>query len=448
MGRGTSGVIHRMTGQIAPSTVNNGVFAAVPRLPDPQMGPRPLDIAVIGAGAIGASTALWLARAGHRVTLIDRLGPGEGTSFGNAGAIATYALHPVATVDTLRKVPRMLMDPESPLSIRWRHLPRLAGWLARFLWASRPARVHEIEAVLAILMGLAEPAWAELAREADTLHRVMRRGVLYVHGSEAAHRADAARVAATRAAGIPAELIPPEALRQMEPNLNAGGHGAMLYPEAAHLLDPRGAVQAFAAAAVARGAVLLRQDVSAVSQLPDGRVHLVHDGGDATFDKVVVAAGAWSRRLLGPGAPPLDAERGYHLMFEGAEELLRRPVCWSPVGFYMTPMSAGLRVAGTVELADLDSPPTQRRLDMLERHARALLPGLGRPTSTWLGFRPSMPDSLPVIGAMPGSPGIVHAYGHGHVGLTLGPITGHLVASLIGGGEAAMDLAPLAPTRF
>jgi D-amino-acid dehydrogenase len=426
----------------------SGVFAGVPRLPTPPKGPRKLKIALVGAGAVGASTALWLARAGHHVTLIDRLGPGEGASYGNAGAIATYALHPVARPDTLRKLPRMLVDPESPLSIRFRHLPRLAGWLARFLWASRTARVAEIEHLLAALMSLAEPAWAELAEEADATHLVARRGVLYVHGSDAAHRADAATVAAAQAAGVPAELIPPEEVRQLEPNLAAGRHGAMLYPEAAHLLDPREAVRAIADAALARGTHLVTAEITALESEADGRVRVVHGAGAESFDKVVVAAGAWSRRLLGASMPPLDAERGYHLMFEGAEDLVRRPICWDPVGFYMTPMRAGLRVGGTVELASLDAPPTQRRLDMLERHARRLLPRLGPVGSTWLGFRPSMPDSLPVVGEQRARPNVVHAYGHGHVGLTLGPVTGYLVACLIAGAGAPLDAEPLSPDRF
>jgi D-amino-acid dehydrogenase len=424
------------------------VFAGVPRLPEPPRGGRTLKVAVVGAGAVGASTALWLSRAGHEVTLVDRLGPGEGTSYGNAGAIATYALHPVARPDTLRKLPRMLVDPESPLFIRARYLPRLAGWLARFLWASRPGRVTEIERLLAALMSVAEPAWAALAEEAGATHLVARRGVMYVHGSHAAHHTDAATVAAARAAGVPAELIPPEEVRQLEPNLVAGRHGAMLYPQAAHLLDPRGAVQAIAKAAMARGTRFVTAEVTALESEADGRVRVVHDGGADVFDKVVVAAGAWSRRLLGAGMPPLDAERGYHLMFEGAEDLVRRPICWDPIGFYMTPMLAGLRVGGTVELASLDAPPTRRRLDMLERHARRLLPSLGPVGSTWLGFRPSMPDSLPVVGEQRTRPNVVHAYGHGHVGLTLGPITGYLVACLLAGAGTPLDPEPLSPDRF
>lgn len=407
------------------------------------------SMVVIGAGIVGMATALWLIRHGVAVTVIDRLPPGRATSFGNAGTFATYAVEPIATPGILAEVPRMLLDPAGPLAIRWSYVPRLTPWLIRFLRASAPGRVKGIMADLATLLARVEDGTAPLLAMAGADDLIVRRGALHVFSDTPAGRLD--RLAALhRAHGVPADPIDADTVHDLEPALSARPWRGLFFPAAHHTVDPLALTESLAAAFRQAGGRIERAEVAGIDACESGERVRLSDGRAIDTHGVAVCAGPWSRTLarrIGDRIP-LDTERGYHVMFADAGTLLSRPVCWHERGFYATPMSGGLRIAGTVELGGLAAPPRPARFDALERGARTLLPITGAPASTWMGFRPSMPDSKPVIGRSPRRPTIFYAFGHGHLGLTLAGITGRLIAELATDRPPLVDPAPFAPDRF
>lgn len=412
---------------------------------------RPRHLVVVGAGIVGVCCAAWLQRDGHRVTLVDRQGPGEGASFGNAAVFASESVLPVAMPGILARVPGMLADPLGPLAIRWGYLPRLAPWLLRFVAASRPARVEAIAGALRALQEGGFEDYQPLLEEAGLSGTVVRRGWIGACLDPAKLEAGRAAAAMQRRFGVAVEELPPEALRQMEPALSRELAGGFYYPEVAHSLDNYGTVTGLADHVRARGGEIRKAEARHLV-LRDGRVAAVAtDQGEIACDAVVIAAGAWSRKLAAEaGAPvPLDTERGYHLTIPEPGIELSRPIYSSDFGMACTPIAAGLRLAGTVELGGLAAPPNWQRAEVLAERGRQLFPELrAEGASRWMGFRPSMPDSLPVIGASPKVPNAFLAFGHGHLGLTLGARSGRLIADLVGGRPPVVDPAPYRPGRF
>lgn len=410
------------------------------------------EIAVVGAGVIGLAIAHRLARAGHEVLLIDPEPPGSGASYGNAGTIADYAVMPVGTPDVLRNLPTLLFDRSSPLALRRSAIPALAPWLLRFLRQSLPGPAMRNAAVLARLLADACPRWIALADEIGGNAILQHRGCLYVYETAAAYRQATADMAVRRDLGITVDLVGPDVLAQMEPGLPPVAGGGAFFPKAVFLNDPGRMVGLLAQAAVAAGAGLLRARAERLLRQVDG-VTLEGDGAAGPFHlharRVVIAAGAHSRALARAAGDrvPLDTERGYHLEWDMAEPRLTRPACPTSRGFYLCPMQGRLRVAGTVELGGLTAPPSPHRLARLEDGARAIFPDLPAPDRTWMGFRPSIPDSLPVIGPSAAGAEVIHAYGHGHIGLTLAPVTAALVEGWIAGRPVAGFDAVL-PGRF
>ena len=408
------------------------------------------NIVVIGAGIVGIATALSLQRDGHRVTVIDRQSPGHGTSFGNAAVIANYQCLPLGHWGVIKQIPRMLLSAERPLTIRWRYLAKLTPWLARFVWASRPRRVAEIGSALAQLSRNAAPDYAPLIEMADAGHLVVRSGLLYLYGSPESYAHGKPEIELRLRHGLQLQEVSAKEIADLEPNLAPIYHRGVLFPGATHLQSPLAFVERFAQSFVERGGTLLREEARAIERNDRGGVAVRTSAGLIAADCVVLAAGAWSRPLaLQVGDRiPLDTERGHHVVFAGAQWLLNRPVGAAEIGFYITPMADGLRAAGTVEFGGLDAPLDPRRIRFLVRGARRLLPQLPEPASQWLGFRPSMPDSLPVIGASPLNPNVVYAFGHGHLGITFAAVTARMVADLIAGRRPHIDPTPYRPDRF
>ena len=406
------------------------------------------EIAVLGAGVVGLAIAHRLSRLGHDVTLVDPGDPGMGASWGNAGTIADYAVMPVGSPDVLRNLPSLLFDRNSPLSIRHAALPTLAPWLLRFARQSLPGATQRNATAIAALVADACPSWAELAADIGGIAILQNRGALYLYETAKAYRAAQADMAFRRSHGISVDLIDAQTTAGMEPNLPPVAGGAF-FPKAVFMDDPGRMVALLAAAARKAGAEVIRARADRIDRQIDGV--MIHGPGLRLHARrVVIAAGAHSRALARSAGDvvPLDTERGYHLEWDMKAPLLSRPTCPTSRGFYLCPMSGRLRVAGTVELGGLTAPPSPHRLARLEAGARAIFPDLGTPARNWMGFRPSMPDSLPVIG--PGRAGgeVLHAYGHGHIGLTLAPITARLIAALIRGKTPELPLAPYAATRF
>lgn len=413
-------------------------------------------VVVIGAGAVGLCSALWLQRAGHSVTLCDPAPPLPGVdysksaSFGNACAVALGACIPISMPGLARKVPHMLLDRQGPLSIEWRDFPSLAGWLVRFLKAGRPERVREIVATLGSLLRVADAGLMPLLHDSGASHLVRQTGCLFLYPSEDGFRSSAFSLDLRREQGVRMQVLEAEEIRAREPALAPRYRKGVRFEDAYSLDSPEQCMRLFAKACEARGGRFVRAIVNGITRGDSGmHVHL-ETGRTIDADKVVVAGGAWSGNLvrsLGERIP-LNTERGYHVMYPSATNLLGSPVCYPDYGFYITPMREGLRAAGTVELGGLDRPARKIRTDAIDRITRMLIPGVGQPGSTWLGFRPSMPDSLPVIGQSPRNPNVIYAFGHGHIGLTLCGITGRLVSEIASGLRPSVAIEPLRPDRF
>ena len=406
--------------------------------------PMHTEIAVIGAGVIGLAIARRLISAGHEVVMIDPAQPGSGASYGNAGTIADYAVMPVGTPDVLRNLPSLLFDRNSPLSIRRAALPGLAPWLLRFARQSLPAAAQRNSTALATLLADAGASWLRLADELDCRDMVQQRGCLYLYETKSAFQAAATDMANRRGFGIKVDLISTDELAKLEPGLPPVEGGAALFPDAVFLNDP-GRMMGLLSAGIPH----IRKKVDWLGRR-NGGVFLAGNGLQMQARRVVIAAGARSKSLAGMAGDrvPLDTERGYHLEWDMKVARLSRPVCPTSRGFYLCPMEGRLRVAGTVELGGLEAGPSRHRLDRLLEGARGVFPDLGTPDREWMGFRPSMPDSLPVIGFSKSGPKIIHAFGHGHIGVTLAPITARIVADLVAGLEPEVDIRAYSAGRF
>lgn len=407
------------------------------------------EIAIIGAGVIGLAIAHRLALAGHEVVIVDPAAPGSGASYGNAGTIADYAVQPVGTPDILRNLPALLFDRNSPLSIRRAALPSLAPWLLRFARQSLPGAARRNAMAIAGLMAGALPGWEDLAAQIGGEDLMRRRGCMYVYETEIGAKAARNDLAFRRGLGVSVEMLASHELAQMEPGLPDCPGGAAYFPKAVFFTDPGEMVRRLGEAARGAGVAFLTARAEQLTR-SSGRVRLTGPGLNITARRVVIAAGAHSRGLARQAGDkvPLETERGYHVEWDMAAPRLTRPCCPTARGFYFCPMQGRLRVAGTVELGGLTAPPSRHRIEKLIEGARAFFRDLGPPDRDWLGFRPSLPDSLPVIGPSRGGAEVIHAYGHGHVGLTLASVTARLVADLVAGRAVGAEMGPCLPTRF
>ena len=411
------------------------------------------EVAVIGAGVIGTTCALRLAAEGHAVTLIAPTVEAHAASTGNAGTIAEYALDPVGTPDVLFDLPRLLFDAESPLAIHRPSVLRLLPWLARFAVQSLPGPARRNARALVPLLTGAGLEWQALARQIGATDLLRANGAAYLYETRAELDAARAQMAGRRALGATVEMLGPSDLSALEPGLPADRYaGAALFPGTISLSDPGAIMARLADAAKAAGIERVGARVSGLARDRAGWKIALDTGARQTAGKLVVAAGAWSRDLahaLGTSIP-LDTERGYHVEYDLSAEAmpLARPCCPVRQSYYLVPMAGRLRAAGTVELGGRDALPSTHRWARIEKGVRALFPDLPAPARRWMGLRPSLPDSLPVIGPAPRAPDAVFAFGHGHLGLTLAPRTALMVADMIAGRRPAVDLSPYRPGRF
>jgi D-amino-acid dehydrogenase len=410
-----------------------------------------MKIAVVGAGIVGVATAHALLDDGHEVLILDREGPASGPSRGNAGWMAHTDILPIASPKNLRQVPKFLLDPLGPLSIRPAYFPKLLPWLVRFLLAARPDAFERSVQGLGALQQRALPAWLKLAEAARVTGHIHRNGGLYVFTGKAAF--DEAEQIAMRQAefGITVDMIGPDELRRLEPALKDRFAGAAFHPDTAHISDPLELTLALFEAALARGATYEKAQVTNVS-MGERPALIGPDGWQRVVDRAVIAAGAWSKPLaaaLGDKVP-LDTERGYNVSFPGITGLTSRPIGFEGHGFVVTPLDSGLRIGGAVEFGGLDAPPNHARTRVLYDKARGFIDGLPEFDSgnRWMGFRPSLPDSLPVIGAAARNRNVLYAFGHGHYGMTQSAVTGAIVADLVAGRAPPIRLDHFSPSRF
>lgn len=409
------------------------------------------NVTVVGAGVVGMCTANYLQRAGVKVTVLDPVEPGGSCSFGNAGGLSPGSCVPVAMPGILKQVPKWLLDPSAPLVLRWSYLPRAVPWLWKFVMASRVGSVERSADAISALIAPVFENYAPLLAEAGAEGLVRRHGQLYVYQSEAAFLADARGWDIRKRRGSRFEVLSAQEIRAAEPALAPIFAKAVRLPEHGYCVDPHGLVRALAEAFRRGGGEILPERVRDVEMEGNRPRALVTDTGRRPVEALVVAAGAWSRALARKFGHevPLESMRGYHVTVADPNVTPRTTVMWAEKKFLATPMRMGLRFAGTVELAGLAAPPDYRRADALLGFGRAMFPDLkGGEVSRWMGHRPCLPDSVPVIGPSTQAGNVFFAFGHGHVGLSCASTTGRLVSELVLGAKPCIDPRPYRIDRF
>jgi D-amino-acid dehydrogenase len=410
-----------------------------------------MQIAIIGAGIVGIQCAHALLDDGHTVTLIDPDGMAERTSRGNAGFIAHTDIDPLASPKVWRMLPKWLLDPLGPLTIRPGYLPQALPWMVRFLAQSRPARVAANSAAIVDLNRLSLAAWERRLEKLGLANQhFRRRGYLYVYTRSSDANDSAPMIARQRHLGIDAEVLDAAGLRRMEPAFGASVFGATHYPGGISVDDPKSIADALGRATLARGATMLQKPVTAITPVQGGVV-LNLAGQSLMQDMVVLAAGIWSKSLaatLGDKVP-LDTERGYNITLPKGALGLTRSVILEGQGVALSPMDGADRLGGAVEFAGLDAPPNEARIDAMIARTRRFLPDAQLDGGTrWMGHRPSLPDSLPILSRSSMSDRIIYAFGNGHHGLTQSAAMGELAAALIAQRQSPIDITPFAVARF
>ena len=411
-----------------------------------------MHLAIIGAGIVGACTGAWLMRDGHRITFVSTVPPGEACSFGNAGSMSPSACLPVGMPGMWKQAPGWLLDPHGPLSIRPAYLPRMLPWLVRFLHHTRPAEVTRIATALRGLLAPIFESYGPLLEHAGAQALVKRTGCLYVYSSRASARRWQWGMSLRRSLGVAMRDIEADELDTLAPDLRGRFRFGILAPENGSTVDPERLVKAIHAGCVNDGARMVTGEVSGFEQR-GGAVNALTlaDGARIECDGAVVAAGAWSgglTRQLGLRIP-LETQRGYHVTVQSSNLALEHTVMAAAYNLRVNPMAMGLRLAGSVEFAGLAPPPNYARADVLLEKGRELFPHLDTTRTTrWMGHRPCLPDSLPVIGRAPRADNVWLAFGHGHVGMCAAATTGREVAHLVAGRTPQVDLQAFRPDRF
>ncbi|MBY4596464.1 FAD-dependent oxidoreductase [Ottowia caeni] len=399
-------------------------------------------VAVVGAGVVGACAAYALRKRGLDVALLERDEPGAGCSFGNLGAISMSSVVPLATSGTLKTLPSMLSDPDSPLFLPIGYFPRAAPWLVQFMLSARSKVVEQSSAELARLHDGAVDAHTRLAREIGVPELIVQRGQLHLYPSNQAFQNDESSWALRSRRGLSFQRLDAAGIAKLEPAIGSRYPVGIFLEGDATVLNPGRYVQAIVSAFIAEGGRFVKRNVKRLQRNSDGSWLICSDADLEGFDHVVIAAGAWSRELLqGVGVRlALESQRGYHVQFSDCASLVSRSVLLTDRKVFFAPMEAGLRVGGTVEIAGLDNPPNPRRVAILERIAKDIFPELVGVTSThWMGHRPCMPDSVPRIGSA-GIPGLHMSVGHGHLGLTDSVLSAERIVQSVLGSSSAEQL--------
>lgn len=412
----------------------------------------PRTALVIGAGVIGTASALRLAQAGLQTTLIDWQEPGQGASAGNAGSISSESIVPIALPGMLSQVPKWLFDPQGPLHVRWRYLPRAAPWLVRWVRASRQETVEASAIALRGFLHSAVDDYCDLLGPEDSARLIRRRGQLIVWRSPHQSRSERVGHALREKHSVAMRWVTPAEITQLEPAMAPIYARGLLLERHGHMIDPVATVQALAAKFQALGGVIRKGRVAELTRDVSGDASVLLEGGEILrADRIVLSAGGWSMRLaaeLGLDVP-LETERGYHVTLPGVENMCSRPIMNADQAFIVTQMAVGLRAAGTVEIAGLDAPPNYARAETLLKHLKTMFPDLpGSTPEYWMGCRPSIPDSLPVIDRIANAPNVIVAFGHGHLGMTGAPATARIVRDLALGVRMNDDITSFRATRF
>ncbi len=409
-----------------------------------------LKIIVIGAGIVGVSSAIWLKRAGQDVTLIDRGEPGMGTSYGNAGVLASCSIAPVTAPGMALKGPKLLLDPNFPLFLRWPYLPKLAPWLFRYLSHANDNETRRIAHGLTTIVSDSVEQHRALTKDTSAANWVQESTYSFAYTDQAAFDADAYTWGIRREAGFVPELIEGRAVQEVEPVLSPNVKLLAVMKNHGYILDPGAYVTELTEIFKGMGGSFIQADVRGFDLSGDKVRAVETDHGRFECDQVVLSTGVWSKPLmkkLGLNVP-IESERGYHIVFKNPSEQPKAPIMVAAGKFVATPMAQGLRCAGIVEFGGLEAGPSKAPLSFLRKKVRETFPNMkAESEEEWMGHRPAPSDSLPLIGEI-GNTGVFAAFGHHHIGLTGGPKTGRMVADMVTGNRPNNDMSPYEPMRF
>ena len=410
---------------------------------------KKLKIGVIGAGIQGVCNALFLQKKGYNVTLFDRDEPGNlSASYGNAGHFSPYASLALNRPDVLTDVPSMLLSATGPLALRWNYVPKMIPWFLKFILnCSKKKMMHTAKYTHQIL-DLALPAFDELFDEVDISGLVEKKGIMYVWNDQNLASREL-EISIRKEIGVEQQILTPKEIHDLEPNIKPFYHGGVYYSYARHARNPKKILLKLFDNFLKKDGKFLKINIQSLN-IEEEKPVLKSEVQSFSFDKVVIACGAFSKKLTDNlnEKIPLDTERGYHVHFKDCEHLISRPVVFANRGFGITPMEQGLRVVGTVEFGGLNNPLSKSRIRNLINGAKYMLDGLPKHEDEWLGFRPSLPDFLPVIGPSKNYKNVFYCFGHNHLGWTLGAISGKIISQMISNENTNLNLEPYSSKRF
>ena len=412
-------------------------------------GVKKSSIAVIGAGIQGVCISLSLIKKGHKVTMFDRGEPGNSASYGNAGHFSPYASVPMNRPDILVDVPSMLLSSNGPLALKWNYVPKMLPWFLKFIKNCTKKNMLHTAKYMHQILDLALPAYDDLFQDVDITGLIENKGIIYFW-TDKDLKSRELEINIRKQLGVKQQLLTPKEIHDLEPHLNQIYHGGVLYPQARHTRNPKKILLKLFDLFLNRGGKFKKQNVETISFSSDDQPTVKTNQDAYKFDKAVIACGAFSKKLTDQVNEkiPLDTERGYHVHFKNHDHLLSRPVIFLNRGFGITPMEQGLRVVGTVEFGGLNNPLSKKRIQNLINNAKYLFPKLGKHEDEWLGFRPTLPDFLPVIGPSKNHKNLFYSFGHHHLGWTLGAISGKIISKMISGEKTNLDLEPYYSSRF
>ena len=408
------------------------------------------SVGVIGAGIQGVCISLCLIKKGFKVTLIDREDPGkESASYGNAGHFSPYASVPINRPDILTDVPSMLFSSTGPLAIKWSYIPKMIPWFLKFIKNCTKKKMMHTAKYMHQILDLAIPAYDELFEEIDISGLVENKGIIYFW-TDKDLKSRELEINIRKELGVKQQLLKPHEIHDLEPHIKQIYHGGVLYPQARHTRNPKKILLKLFDLFIKRGGRFEKKNVQSISYGEDNKPVIKTDLDFFKFDKAVIACGAFSKKITDKldEKIPMETERGYHVHFKNHDHLLSRPVIFLNRGFGITPMEQGLRVVGTVEFGGLDNPLSKKRILNLVNNAKYLFPELKEHHDEWLGFRPTLPDFLPVIGPSKKNKNLFYSFGHNHLGWTLGAISGKIISKMIAEEKTNLDLSPYNSLRF
>ena len=407
------------------------------------------SVGIIGAGIQGVCIGLQLVKKGIPATIFDKNDPGSMSSYGNAGHFSPYAVVQLNRPDVIYDIPKMLLSSYGPLALKWNYIPKMIPWILKYLKSSTKKSMMHTTKFMHQILDLSLDAYDEILSEIDTTNLVERKGIIYIWTNKNL-KSRKMEIKIRNDLGIKQRLLSREEVLELEPNLNPVFDAGVIYDYAYHARDPKGITKKLFELYLKLGGKFKKEEVTNVEQTRFNQTQVKTNSGNFNFEKIVLACGAFSKKLtdqLGEKIP-LDTERGYHIHYKKMDHLLKRPVIFLDRGFGMTPMNQGLRAVGTVELGGFDNPISKKRIDYIDKCAKELLPQLGEFQDEWLGFRPTLPDFLPVIGPSLKNKNIIYAFGHHHLGWTLGAITGKIVSGIVNEEKTNLDLTPYSSARF